>query len=263
VVVPVSARADMFIRVYVDGPDSLGDWHAWVLDLIGCVAVAPSENESLAKVPQAIARYCEFVHRHSGRDDACDSGAGEPVVAERLVGVDEGLFDADREAASLEQIERTIDLLLWTRADLLAVLASVPEAAFDWDPPYRRYASWAQWRTIGEILAHIAICETRYYLRGIGYAPGPNPATPGNPTPGSRAWYTALGRDWRTLLARTREETVAFLGEVARSSNHRRVHEEPGYCWSVRKVLRRLVWHELAHTRNISRILCDFSRQAM
>jgi hypothetical protein len=219
--------------------------------------------EALAKVPQVVADYCTFVSSHSGKDSACDLAVGEPVVAEQLVGVDEGLFEADRKEASVEQIERTIELLSWSRADLLAVLASAPETALGWDPPYRRYASWAQWRTIGEVLAHIAICETRYYLRGIGYDPGPNLPTAGNPKLGSRAWYAALGRDWRTLMEQTRSETVAFLREVARSSDRRRVHEEPGYSWSVRKALRRLVSHERVHTKNIRRILRDFSRQTM
>jgi predicted RNase H-like HicB family nuclease len=253
----------MTIHVYLDGTDDPGEWLAWVLDLIGCAAFAPTEKDALAKVPQVVAEYCKFKHRHGRRDDAYDFVGRKPVVVERLVAVDEGLFDGDREEASSEQIEHAIEVLMWSRADLLEVLASVPEAAFDWDPPYRRYASWAEWRSIREVLAHIAICETRYYLRGIGYDPGPNPPTAGGPKPGSRAWYAALGRDWRTLLARTRRETVAFLREVARSSDRRRIHEEPGYCWSVRKALRRLVWHELIHTKNIRRILRDFSRQPL
>jgi hypothetical protein len=92
--------------------------------------------EALAKVPQVVAEYCEFVRRHIGKDGTCAFSVGEPVVAEELVGVDEGLFEADREEASVEQIERTIELLSWSRADLLTVLASAPEAAFGWDPPY-------------------------------------------------------------------------------------------------------------------------------
>ena len=254
-----SATAKTLVRVHIDRGGDPDECLVWVLDLIGCAAFAPTEVEALAKVPQAVAEYCGFVGRHGRRDDAPDFGLVEPIVAERLVGADEGLFEDDREEASMDQIERTIQLLMWSRADLLGVLASAPEAAFTWDPPYERYASWAQWRTTGEVLAHIAICETRYYLPGIGYDLGPNPPAVGNPKPGSRGWYAALGRDWQNLLERTRGETVAFLREVARSPDCKRVHEEPDDCWSLRKVLRRLVWHELIHTKNIRRILRDFS----
>ena len=170
-----SATAKTIVHVYVDRGGDPDESLVWVLNLIGCATFAPTEVEALAKVPQAIAEYCDFVGRHNGRDDACEFEAVEPFVAERLIGADEGLFEDDREEASIEQIEHMIQLLMWSRADLFEVLASVPEAAFEWDPPYKRYPSWAQWRTIGEVLAHIAICETRYYLGGIGYDPGPNP----------------------------------------------------------------------------------------
>lgn len=247
-------------RVHIDGNADTREWLVWDLDLIGCAAFASTEKEALAKVPRAVEGYTEFLRRHGGGDGTLGLEPGELVAGERLVGVDEGLFEADRGEASVEQIERTIELLGWSRDDLLATLETAPKAALKWDPSYRNYAPWAQWRTIEEILAHIAVCETRYYLRGIGRAPGPNPTTVGDPEQGSRAWYAELGRDWSALLARSREETVGFLREVARSSDRRRVHEEPGYSWSVHKVLRRLVWHELLHIKNIRRILLDFHR---
>lgn len=236
-----------------------GEWFVLVQDLIACGAAGASEEEALAKIPRAIREYRDFVLRHGGSEKMFDLRAGEPVVVERVVVADEGIFEFEREEASVEEIERTIEFLTWTRADLLGTLTRAPQAAFVWDPPYKNYASWANWRSIEQVLAHIAICETRYYLRWIGYDPGPAPAVPESPEPGSREWYAALGRDWQALLARTRKETISFLRSVAHSVDRRRLHEEPGNCWSLRKVLARLVSHEQLHTKNIRRILRDFS----
>jgi predicted RNase H-like HicB family nuclease len=256
------AKVNEPLRLYVSGHSDTGEWSVSVLDLIGCSTVASSEQEALAKVPRIIDEYRDFLRRHGGSVDICDFALVEPVIAERVVVADEGLFQRERQETSIEEIERTVELLSWTRADLLALLADAPEEAFVWDPPYKRYSSWAEWRTIEEVLAHIAICETRYYLRGIGYNPGPPPPTPEPIEPGSRSWYAALGGHWRALLERTRQETIAFLRQVARSSDRKRIHQEPGNNWSLRKVLNRLVSHERLHTKNIRRILRDFSSLA-
>src|SRR5262249_48917698 len=107
------------------------------------------------------------------------SASGDPVVAVegRLVG-NEILFPPDREPARPDEIELAIRLLAASRTDLLAELEAAPDGALDWDPPYERFAPWADWRTIRANLAHVANGETHYYARNIGYEPAAPPADP-------------------------------------------------------------------------------------
>jgi len=62
------------------------------------------------------------------------------------------------------------------------------------------------------------------------------------------------------FLPAHREETVTFLRKLATSPDRARVNFGEGEAWSVRKVLRRLVWHELLHLKSIRRIGRDFER---
>ena len=106
-------------------------------------------------------------------------------------------------------------------------------AALDWDPPYARFAPWADWRTIRANLAHIANGEIHLYARRIGHTPASAPAD-------------ARG-DWRVFLPRSRTESAAFLESVARSSDRLRLSHVSGEDWSVRKSLRRMVAQAFDH----------------
>jgi len=141
---------------------------------------------------------------------------------------------------SPEQVDLTVRLLAATRSDLLDTVGKLPEAALDWDPPYRSFASWATWRTVRQILAHLANTETHYYLAWIGFIPRSSPA----PADG----------DWREFLGEHRSETLSRLRELRDSPNRRRVINRDGEEWSAAKVLRRLVRHEILHSKSIGRI---------
>jgi hypothetical protein len=75
----------------------------------------------------------------------------------------------DGEPATPQEIDLAIELLAASRRDLLATLDGATDALLDWNPPYRRFASWADWRTIRATLAHVANGETHYYTRSIGF----------------------------------------------------------------------------------------------
>lgn len=243
----------MAIEVCLEHNEGNRELLAWVPDRIGCAAFGLTEPEAVVAVLRAVAAYDLWAGA-----DTRTSALGGVTVVERVVG-DEVLFDRDRLAASPAEIERTIDLLARSRAGLLDLMRTVPEAALDWDPPYERYLEWASWRTIREVLAHVAVCETGYYLRWVGHDPSPFPRIPAGCVERSRAWYAAIARDWEGLLRRTREETEAFLRSLVGASDRARVTEAPE-GWSVRKALRRLVWHERLHTKSIARIVRDFGR---
>lgn len=138
-----------------------------------------------------------------------------------------------------------LDLLRCVRPELLATVEAMPETLLDWDPPYAAFASWARWRTIREVLARIALTEVGYYLPAVGYG-GLDPRR-------------LSGLPWREQLAISRDQTDAFLSERAGPEDLLRLTESDE-GWTVRKVLRRLVWHELLHLKSIRRIGRDYSK---
>lgn len=139
-------------------------------------------------------------------------------------------------------------LLEYTRCDLLHTLEPISDDVMDWDPPYRHFASYAWWRTIRQILQHIAVTEVGYYLPSVGWRVGFDPES-------------LKGVDWRQQLGESRAETQRFLAELKSSSDQVRVKEGNDEVWSVRKVLRRLVWHERLHWKSIQRILRDYGQR--
>lgn len=158
------------------------------------------------------------------------------------------LFPPDLDAARIDDIDLTIHLLFCSRADLNAQLADAPKGVIDWDPPYRRFAPWADWRTIRANLAHVANGETHYYTRNIGHQPSNPPVDPRG--------------DWNEFLPKSRTQAVTFLEAMKSSRDLCRVRTvDHGFgeeSWSVRKALRRLVSHELVHAKSIARIIRDY-----
>jgi hypothetical protein len=240
-VVSADRAAAPALRVWLhEGHDAEPGCEAWALDVLGFATWARSSEEVLAKLAGKLAEHARWCARHGLPPPAPADGI--EVVA-RATG-NEILFAPDREPAAPGEIEHATRLLAASRRDLLATLEDAPDALLDWDPPYRRFASWADWRTIRATLAHVANGETHYYTRAIGFTCASPPATPHD--------------DWRTYLPRSRAEAVAFLHGVASSTDRARVAtldlgagEER---WSVRKALRRLVRHEILHGRSIRRI---------
>lgn len=234
------------VRVWLhQGEGDERGWSAWSLDHLGFATWAPTREEALARVPAKLAEYGAWLARYGEPWDAAQQGPLE--VVEEIAG-NEVAFRDDLLPASVAEIERCERLLRYTRADLLQTVASLPDAVFDWDPPYRRFAPHAWWRTIRQILQHIALTDVGYYLPSIG-------------------WQTELdlpalrAGSWLDLLQRSREETLRFLEELKADPDKVRL-EQGEETWSVRKVLRRLVWHERLHWKSIQRILADYAKSS-
>jgi lincosamide nucleotidyltransferase A/C/D/E len=241
--VPAAYARPAPLRIWTNaGGDGDPGVAGFALDFIGFTTWAETETELVAKIPDRFADHCSWRARHGLLVDPADCDRIE--IVERRSGF-EILFDRDREPAGAEEVDLTVRLLAASRADLLALLRAAPAAALDWDPPYRRFASWATWRTIRANLAHVANGETHYYTRSIGHRTARPPADPAG--------------DWEEFLAESRAECVAFLRELRSSGDLARVamvdHGFGAEPWSVRKALRRLVGHELVHAKSIARIL--------
>jgi len=226
--------------------DGEAGYHAWVLPYLGFATWAETECSVLEQVPHKLLEYLQFCQRRGVpfRDVSVPSKVG---VVERVAG-NETLFGWDYRPATPSFIDETIALLDATRSELLEVVTELPDGIFDWDPPYRHFPSWARWRTIRQILAHIANTETHYYLPNIGIQPTISPT---------------LDEDapWQKDLIQHREETLEALRNLKKARDLSRIRFDDNGAWSVRKVLRRLVWHERLHTKSISRIIKTYQAQ--
>ncbi len=230
------------LRLWINhGRDDEPGFEAWALDYLGFATWALTMEDLRDRVPQKLAEYCDWAGRHGL---AVPPPRSQIEIVEH-VERDEVLFTPDRESATVEEIERTIEFLRCSRQDLLATLENVSDQVLDWDPPYERFSTWAKWRTVRQILVHIGAVENFYYLKPMGFE------TQLPPEP--------FEEDWKQFLARTRMETLAFVSDLRSSDDLHRLttmksREGPTY-WSIKKSLRRMVWHELLHWKSIRRII--------
>lgn len=226
-------------------------WVAWCLDVQGFATWAETEGEVLARVPGKLEAHKAWLARHGlvgvAASSEASNGAASGVEVVDTARGNEVLFLPDCEPCEVSEIELTLRLLSASRADLVQTVEGLPEQALDWDPPYRAFLDWATWRSVRQILAHVANCETHYYLPAIGGKSQLPAASPEG--------------DWHQFLAAHRAQTVSFLEQLKESRDRARVIVG-GEAWSVRKVLRRLVWHELLHWKSIRRIGREFEQQA-
>lgn len=242
----------MRIRLHRWEGDELG-WNAWSFDHLGFATWAATRSEVLDRAPQKLEEYCQWLAHHRGMAPGGDASSRNSIgvvdrieVVEEIAG-NEVAFEEDLLPASDDEISRCSELLGYLRRDLLNTVEPLPAEVMDWDPPYRHFASYVWWRTIRQILKHIALTEVGYYLPSIGWR-------------GHLDLKALQAMDWQEQLRQSREEAQRFLEELRTSSDRIGLRNE-GETWTVRKVLRRLVWHERLHLKSIRRIVADYERR--
>jgi len=218
-------------------------WNAWSLEHLGFATWAPSRDGVLLRTPGKFEEYQQWLARHGAAAAGADST--KVIIVEEVSG-NEVAFADDLGSAEPGEISRCMGLLDFSRQDLLATIEDLSDLCLDWNPPYQRFAEWAWWHTIRQILAHCALTEVGYYLPKIGYS-GLDPTE-------------LVGAHWREQLLLSRRETERFLQDLDAASDTARVTRSDE-VWSVRKVLRRLVWHELLHWKSINRIVREYNAQ--
>lgn len=208
----------------------------WVLDLPGCYSSARDREGAVVGAPSRIAEYFAWIARHdlmpreeSGRleVDVVEVFESFPCAAdpEYLVNA---FFEDDRHPLSSRDVETGLRLLQWTRQDLLQEVGPISPEELN------RPISGETRGTIAGILDHVARAENWYF------------------------GHLDLGSDWSALpedvlgklegvRVNTRDRFVALVGD-------QRVTLNCDERWSARKILRRTLWHERAHTEQIRRL---------
>jgi len=208
----------------------------WVLDLPGCYSSARDQEGAIALAPSRITDYCSWIRRHSPALPAVDGPFEIELVEEfNAYACEEdpeylvnAFFEDDRRPLTYWEVETGLRLLDWSRQDLLKVLEELTPEQLT-----KPIEGEVRGSTMG-ILEHVCGAENWYF------------------------YQFDLSVDWSTLpddiegrlaaiRANTRTQLVNLIGED-------RTAESCGERWSARKILRRTLWHERAHTEQVARL---------
>lgn len=214
----------------------------WFLDHPGCFAYAADPDGALAAAPGALLDYAAWISsRNLGQTrvetDDMRLNLTETwqvyCINEQYDVVEEGYevnawFHHDWKPLTEQEIEHGLNLLAWSRLDLLDAVQGLDDQALGAAFPGERWS-------IAGILGHVGNAEWWYLDRlGLAFSRQDMPETP----------FEKL-------------ETVRqyFLQTLPGLVGSTRVVGKDGEFWSPRKMLRRAVWHERDHIQHIHKLL--------
>ncbi len=212
-------------------------WIAWAINLPACFSSATTAADAVAHAPQKITEYFSWLLAHNNLLPA----ANEPIEVEVIETFNSftssedpeyivnAFFDDDRRPLGYWDVEIALQLLNWTRQDLLGVIQSITQEQLVKEIPGEKRGSF-----IG-ILNHIATAENWYFNQldcGVERGRFPN-----NPL-----------EKIATVRANTQEQLVKLIGD-------KRITKNCDELWSARKIMRRTLWHERDHAQQIVQLL--------
>jgi predicted RNase H-like HicB family nuclease/uncharacterized damage-inducible protein DinB len=228
---------------------------AHVIDLPGCFARGGDRDQVLERIAAAIGAYHAWLRRHGEPappvEEPIRVGVAEEVegssIAER--GDIAALFAPEYEPITREQMEPYFRLMDHSRADLLALVGSLPDSVLDWRPE-------PEAASVRGLLRHIGNAEEWYVSRLVP----PETLPPEWQDDEEMPILEFLEMERRTALSRLRQLTEEELSTVHYPTQWTSRPEEP---WTARKALRRFLEHEGEHTAQIRDRLEMQRRQLM
>jgi predicted RNase H-like HicB family nuclease/uncharacterized damage-inducible protein DinB len=222
--------------------EGLGGAGAFVPDCPGCWVFGRNQESALEKAKNAVFEWFNWLGKHRGSTSVRPTEIEVQVVELLKVnynpveaGKPEPLFWSEVLPIKKEDITRTIRLMNYSRKDLLNLVTNLDEEILNWKPPEEP-------RTIENCLRHIAYVEPWYVTR------------------------LNIKLSWRfpknvfELLNHTRRIVIEHLKNLPKgktSGVFQPLVDRSPICnlWTARKVLRRLVDHEMLHRKYIEKAL--------
>jgi predicted RNase H-like HicB family nuclease/uncharacterized damage-inducible protein DinB len=218
--------------------DTAGRCLAHVPDLAGCTAAGPDRATALAALPDAIRAYLAWCGAHG--DPLPAEGPIEVVVAEIVTGCRPwqrggatALFSVDRVPLGDTELRTYLRRLGYARADLLDTVRALPAGSLD-------AARGADGASVRQVLTHIAESE-EWYLSRLGQ----RIASPHQEPDILRRLVDGRARTVEAVLRFSPRQRDLVYVPTERPS------ENPEEGWTLRKVLRRLIEHELEHLSDL------------
>jgi len=213
---------------------------AHVPELLGCVAVGSTREETLWRLRGAISEHLAWLAEHREMPAPCaESERVEIEVVEevstpgsypRKPGEPAAFFATDKELLSHHDLQTAVRLMEHARSDMLEFLRDVPDSLLHWRPGPDE-------PSIAELLLRIAHAEASY----LACLEEESERYPFPQLAAIRSWaYHRLSR--------------LTEAELSRLTTH--CDEK----WSARKVLRRLLEDDRQHTAYIRSLLARYRR---
>jgi uncharacterized damage-inducible protein DinB len=230
----------MLVRIGLEN-ENQGRSVAWALDFPGVVAYGADGSEALLALPRALLNHQEWANRHAKAEwmslDDFDMRLEETFQVYQMdaqykrasQGTDVNAWFQD-DWRPLDRVDavRGVEQLGWSREDLLSIVQELPAEKLD-----AVYAdeTWS----IRKILAHVG--TTEWWLLDRLSLGGARADLPKDPLERMRATREMMNKALLDLAGR--EWVLGRNGEL----------------WSPRKLLRRVLWHELDHIGQIIKLL--------
>jgi predicted N-acetyltransferase YhbS len=233
------------LRVGLEPGYDGGRFGAWPLDFPGAFHAAASRDLALSQVPSAAGWFRDWLER-KGEPIPLAIGPVEVVEVVPATTVDANermaLFAADRAPVPVDEFEVTLRRLGHARLDLLDLVGRIE--AFEAGGGRVPDAGERGWL---EVLRHVA--GTEVWL-GSRLDPDARYAGPGRDDPVQD--HLVATRHWVERTLRTQHDHDPA---VARTDGK-------GEDWTLRKVLRRILYHSVDHLRELDGRLARAERRA-
>ncbi len=219
---------------------------AWALDYPGCFAYGSDSSTAIVSMGAAFVMYKGWVARHT-RESWLDKIQEFDIrlsevwevyhLDENYNTLPEGGYEInawfrhDWKPLTRIELRQGLQLLQWSREDLLALAQPLTDAQLDREYPGERW-------TIRGILNHVGGAEW-WYLDRLGLVD---------------LKRNELPKDPFERLPLLREYLVAGL---KKTEGEELVRGKDAEFWSPRKLLRRAIWHELDHIEHIQKLLAQ------
>lgn len=208
-----------------NGEDTL----LYALDCVGAYARGQSLNAALSKMPAEIANYQAWLGQSAPEDVTVEVAQEKPSTLNIADADSDVLLDGEGASLSPEEYERLKALALRSARDFQTLYQSIPDKDASCLPVRESFYGPVP-RTAREMYEHTRNVNS-YYFGEIG---------------------VEADNDGTILECRERgfalmEQSAGFLTLPPALGSY-------GEWWSVRKVLRRFVWHDRIHARAMYRM---------
>lgn len=209
----------------------------FIVELPGAFIRGRTQQEALAKVPREVNSYLRWLHheeKHDHKIEVVQRHESSLMVEDAD---NEILLDADRAEMAEQEFRDLVDLVQHSGETFVQLYTS--SDLKDWidESRIRKTFYGENPKTIRGIFDHVNRCQY-YYLSRVEIS------------------FEEREADFMGI----RRSCLERLGDSYGENNNRLVYEADGELWTLRKVLRRFIWHDRIHARAMTRIL-DKQRQ--
>jgi GNAT superfamily N-acetyltransferase len=221
------------LRVWLETGYDGGKFGAWLLDVPGAFGAAASRDLAVSQSSVAFGWFRDWLGRHG---DRLDGSFGWPEVVEEVAAttVDDyernATFGDDARPMARDELEISIGRLGFARNDLEALVPRLTATVV----PVKTGE-----RSVEDVLRHVASAET-----WLGSRLAPKARYEGPPWTGDGATHREATRTWAVANLRALHATDA----PPRTDGK-------GETWTLRKVVRRYLYHSVDHLRELDRRL--------